>query len=65
MISDHPHIKSDEQEMDNQHSKSPVIQQTTSKHSKEEKGMVWKGESSKTMPQVIHTQTITRIKNDL
>ena len=51
--------------MDNQHSKSPVTQQTTSKHIKEENGMVWKGESSKTMPQVIHTQTITRIKNDL
>ena len=39
-----------------------ITQQTTSKHSKEDKGMVWKGENSKTMPQVIHTQTITRVK---
>ena len=66
MKSDHPHTKSNEQEMDNQHSNSPITQQTTSKHSKEEKRMVWKRESLKTMPQVIHTQTITRTKkNDI
>ena len=61
MKSDHPHTKYNEQEMDNQHSNSPITQQTTSKYSKE---MVWKRESSKTMPQVIHTQTITRTKKN-
>ena len=37
---DHPHTKSENQEMDNQHSNSPITQQRTSKHNKEEKGIV-------------------------